>query len=52
VEKTFSRLTAPVLTLRQVHTTSAYWFFVLSAVHLGIFWKRLAVMVTKIVPIC
>jgi len=28
------------LMLRQIHTTSAYWFFILCFIHLGIYWQR------------
>lgn len=38
------------LTLRQVHTTMAYWFLVLSAIHLGIQWPRLVRMLKTVFP--
>ncbi len=38
------------LTLRQIHTTTAYWFLILTAVHLGIHWIRFVRMVTTVIP--
>lgn len=35
------------LMLRQVHTTSAYWFFILSIIHLGIHWHRFSALLQK-----
>lgn len=39
------------LTLRQIHTTTAYWFLVLSAVHLGIHFPRLVKMTATVIPV-
>ena len=39
------------LTLRQIHTTTAYWFLVLSAVHLGIHVPRLVRMAVNVIPV-
>lgn len=35
------------LFLRQLHTTSAYWFFLLGFVHLGIHWHRFSALLQK-----
>lgn len=35
------------LMLRQIHTTSAYWFFILSFIHLGIQWQRFGICFKK-----
>lgn len=35
------------LFLRQLHTTSAYWFFLFSFVHLGIHWHRFSALLQK-----
>lgn len=35
------------LMLRQLHTTSAYWFFLLGFVHLGIHWHRFSALLQK-----
>jgi hypothetical protein len=32
------------LALRQVHTTAAYWFFILMSMHLGMHWSRVMVI--------
>lgn len=39
------------LTLRQIHTTAAYWFFILMAIHLGMHWARLKAIIRRILPI-
>ncbi len=39
------------LTLRQVHTTAAYWFFILMAIHLGMHWARVKAITRRILPI-
>lgn len=39
------------LNLRQLHITSAYWFMILSGVHLGIQFQRLVRMAGKVSPI-
>lgn len=35
------------LMLRQIHTTSAYWFFILGFIHLGIHWHRFSALLQK-----
>lgn len=35
------------LMLRQLHTTSAYWFFILGFIHLGIHWHRFSALLQK-----
>jgi len=35
------------LMLRQIHTTSAYWFFILCFLHLGIQWQRFSALFKK-----
>ncbi len=35
------------LMLRQLHTTSAYWFFLLGFIHLGIHWHRFSALLQK-----
>lgn len=35
------------LMLRQIHTTSAYWFFILCFIHLGIQWQRFSALFKK-----
>lgn len=39
------------LTVRQIHTTAAYWFLILIAVHLGAQWTRLCRMLKKMIPV-
>lgn len=34
------------LALRQVHTTAAYWFFILMSMHLGMHWSRVMTVFT------
>ncbi|WP_245391470.1 DUF4405 domain-containing protein [Sulfurospirillum diekertiae] len=36
------------LMLRQIHTTSAYWFVIFCFIHLGIHWQRFWVLFRKI----
>lgn len=36
------------LMLQQIHTTSAYWFFILASVHLGINWQRFMIFIKKL----
>ena len=38
------------LTLRQIHTTAAYWLFVLTSVHLGVHWASFTVSLEKMIP--
>jgi len=35
------------LLLRQLHTTSAYWFFIFGFIHLGIHWHRFSALLQK-----
>ena len=35
------------LMLRQIHTTSAYWFFILGLIHLGLHWHRFSALLQK-----
>lgn len=39
------------LTVRQIHTTAAYWFLILMAVHIGAQWTRLGRMLKKMIPV-
>ena len=39
------------LTIRQIHTTAAYWFLILMAVHLGAQWTRFCRMLKKMTPV-
>lgn len=39
------------LILRQLHTTTAYWFLILMAVHFGIHWPRFVKRVRKVLPV-
>jgi len=36
------------LMLRQIHTTSAYWFFMFGFIHLGIHWQRFRMLFKKV----
>lgn len=39
------------LVLRQIHTTAAYWFLILMAVHWGVHWTKFAAFFKKMFPI-
>lgn len=39
------------LILRQVHTTAAYWFFLLMAVHMGVHWTGFSASLKKAFPV-
>jgi hypothetical protein len=38
------------LTLRQIHTTAAYWLFVLMSVHLGVHWTSFSASFKRVLP--